>query len=207
VKDVKKIVKIKLKKTNWTKMKFLNYLNESDSVDFIKKKCRVLLGIYTDNGKYFYRGTRNTERMKLIVPRQDRIPMNMPKNVHAFLDELFYDKFGWKPRSSGVFVSSNEMEAKAYGSFTKNKVPIFLATDPFKVVWSPKVPDLFVYLHGYGIISGDGPLSEYQKKKIVDVVNTYIDRNIDEALKYDVEVMFKCNGYYLIDQDDITTFS
>jgi hypothetical protein len=184
-------------------MRLDNYLLEGDSSDIIKRKCRILLGIYKDIGKYFYRGTRNPERFKLIVPRQDRKPMNTPLVVHEFLDELFFDRFGWKPRSSGVFVSPDKREAKAYGPITKHSV-VFLATDPFKALWSPKVQDLFVFLHGRGVIQDDRPLTDYQKKKISETVDTYIEWNLDVALNGEKnEVMFKCNGYYLINEEDM----
>jgi hypothetical protein len=129
--------------------------------------------------------------------------MNTPLVVHEFLDELFFDRFGWKPRSSGVFVSPNEREAKAYGPISKHSV-VFLATDPFKVIWSPQVEDLFVFLNGNGIIRDEKLLTDYQKKRICKIVDTYIEGSLDDALMIGKnEVMFKCNGYYLVNKVDM----
>lgn len=195
-------------------MRLDNYLNEEDEVSDIQIKCSKILYLYTKQHNYFYRGTRDISRKKLIMPRKDRKPSQTNPDVHELLDNMFYEKFGWKVRSEGVFATSHEGDAKIYNvSWPRpNDPPVFVPVNGFKYIWSPRVRDLYIYLidnglheaprRGLGMEYNDTWASRVQK-----IIDSYITYDLERAMKKEYEVMFKCDrGYYLINQDEIIKF-
>ena len=200
-------------------MRLNNYLNEEDEVSDIQIKCSKILYLYTKQHNYFYRGTRNLSRKKLIMTRKDRKPLQTNPDVHELLDNMFYEKFGWKVRSEGVFATSYESDAKIYNAFIPipqnnppNDPPVFVPVNGFKYIWSPRVRDLYIYLVDNGLheAPGRGLGMEYNDtwaSRVQKIIDSYITYDLERAMKKEYEVMFKCDhGYYLIDQDEILKF-
>ena len=131
-------------------MRLVKYITESfDKLDSIKsnlsKDCRPFLDDLSKNvkrGHYLYRGTSKlTQSIIELKPRLDRKPSDMPIEVHYMLDDAFWSKFKWKPRSEGVFCSFVWNVAKGYGT------PFMLfPKGEYKILWSKEIDDLFSYV-------------------------------------------------------------
>jgi len=181
--------------------------------DLLYKECSQFLKLK----KIFYRGSNSInireENYKKVVPRTDRKPKDTGVYTHDLLDELFYDKFKWKPRSEGVFVTPSYSEANVYG-----RPYIFFPTNNFKYIWAPKIKDLYNELENNNRIIDDefeGAFLEMNLKtekdpnEIFDEIERnftkyyqelidkkYIDKNIQDN-RFN-EVVFKCKNYRLI---------
>ncbi len=107
------------------------------NIEKIVKKCSQYFeefGSATQNGYFFWRGTYSCpNKICKIIPRKNRKPTDTNIQVHEMVDDLFYEKFGWKPRSEGVFTSPDINIADGYG-----KTYIFLPANGYKYVYSTK---------------------------------------------------------------------
>lgn len=100
-------------------MKLKQYLNEGkttridlpreDTMESLEalltKNCQPYLKTISGTKKLLFRGTNQTFKMAEITPRKSRTPKDTPLKYHKLLDKLFNTKFGWKPRSTGIFCS------------------------------------------------------------------------------------------------------
>jgi len=190
-------------------MRLLNYIKE-EAIDYemiynkIRKDC---LGFIKDTDKRpLFRGIRTPDKEMIMkkTPRTDRIPKDTPVKVSNMVDDALYKKFGWKPRSEGVFVSSSCHTAEHYGD------PFyFLPIGPYKYIWSTKVADLYADINYEFKTKTGKPISNINIKGHEDMVEAYIkeyvdsclDRNISNAITFSKEIMFKCSSYYLINAE------
>jgi len=185
-------------------MRLQQYLNEEHNtmenvVKMIKKDCKLYLTILRKTDKMLYRGTlkdvpSDAENSNDVYyfkkkPRIDRKSTDMPPLTHKRLDELFYEKFGWKPRSEGVFVTSDWGTAAFYG-----KAFLFFPIGNFKYVWSPKVPDLWIWIRSH--LSQRKDMSE--RPDLEGIIDTYIDKNLQKCIELEYEVAIKCKEYYMV---------
>ena len=94
-------------------------------------------------GRVMYRGAYGDDMTK-IVPRKDRQPKDMDWEQSEALDDEFKRKFGWKPRSEGVFCSGDIQQAKGYGDGVFTVWPM----GKYKLLWSWSIFDLYTKLDG-----------------------------------------------------------
>jgi hypothetical protein len=158
-------------------MKFTEYLEESSTIKLqafgvisaLQKNCKPFIDELkkTNQNKLLYRGSKKTSTKNIIsvIPRQDRTPMDMPSEVHEYLDELFYAKFGWYPRSNGVFVTSSKSTTERYG-----KSFLFFPIGKYSFIYNPHIEDLFSYIDN--------------EPEVVDVLTGYF-RNEDFYDEYE----------------------
>jgi len=179
-------------------MRLNNYLNEEleKTYNKIKKECSTIIDFYkawTGREHFFWRGSHKHWSWDKITPRTDRQPKDLPQQLHDELNWDFNQKFGWKVRSEGVFVTSSREQARTYG-----KPYIFFPANGFKYVFNPKITDLYVDLIAMGILRNDQveEFTWYFHKE--DIVNGYKSNQLAEAFRNSVEVAFKCKYYYLI---------
>jgi len=168
-------------------MKLKQYLNEyaytGDVVDWspITKDCKPFIKELKGAHNLLLRGSRKSNPGIIKV------------------------KFGWKPRSTGVFCSGSLNTALFYGPV--NSVwPI----GNFKFLWSPKVSDLFSHLTdqvnttehdgwSYWLDNPDG---------LKAIVDTYTDKNLPKAIDgtatdmQSFEIMIGCKEYYMVLNED-----
>lgn len=183
----------------------------------IKENCSEILKLYRKTGRVFWRGTNHYVTLKKFKPRKNRKPYDMSIFFQKLLNKKFNEKFGWNPRSEGVFATQSKDITGMYG--TPN---IFLPFDGFEYLWSPKTQDLYIYINDLN--ADDNPWSspaewnendvkkaekknpkimEKFYKKIDKIVETYTNKNLVDALqnKSKSEIMFKCDYYYLLSYD------
>ena len=116
-----------------------------DTMNIIKEECSDIIDLYKKTNSFIYRGLKRTDNKKAIVrnvykitPRTDRSPKDTSWDDQEIIDGYFYKKFGWKPRSEGVFTSQTYSVAGSYGD-----VGIFLPVNGYKYLWSKKYGDLY----------------------------------------------------------------
>jgi hypothetical protein len=133
------------------KMRLKNFISESvniswknkEDLEILRNECSEIITWYKLTNEVFYRGMKKPypqDEMVKIIPRSDRIPKDTQQELHDVADMILKEKFGWKPRSEGVFATSSYVEAHAYS----NKNPhIIFPVDGFKYIWSPKITDAY----------------------------------------------------------------
>jgi len=192
-------------------MKFKNYLNEDDSViSDIKRECSKSLKIFKKSGIPFYRGvtyTFNVDYVKRSV-RTNRKPRDMDVESQQVFDDIFQKRFGWKPRSQGLFCVADPKIARDYGN-----VGVVIPCGDFKYLWNPDVEDLFKGLsHKKTFWS---PLKDtvsvikmifgkpYDTKEMIrQYTKGYKDNDIFLYFKKypENEIMIQCKDYYVVSE-------
>ncbi len=204
-------------------MKLQTFLNEDTDIDFntVLKECSEIIDIYNDVGKVLYRGSKSHSASSIIkvYPRNDRRPLDMPIYISNALDDEFYQMFDWKPRSEGVFCTSDYNVASSYSNNYDRMAYVFFPKNGFKFLWSTDFEDLFSDVFDcnnddYKTFDDDnddedeedydyrGWEWDYEK-----IVSTYTDKNIGNAIRSRNEMAFKCDWYYLVNKDDATMLS
>lgn len=203
-------------------MRLIHYLNESKTIikDFssLRKKEKEIIKLIEGNCKPFlkefsnplYRGTIDYSMFIKKTRRKDRKPKDLQKVLHETLDEIFYDLFGWYPRSEGVFVTSDPSQARSYGeSF------YFFPIGKYRYVYSNRVYDLysslnssmFNYIRGDVVSKKEQGLPGYEAitQDVYDMIEKTIKElysnkglNFDISGRFEGEVQFDCNEYYLL---------
>ena len=195
-------------------MRLQNYINErtfivddmeywpspEKMVKILKTKCSKFL---KESTFFLFRGINDEVQIDeggydIRTPRTDRTPLNTSRKVHKALDQYFFNKFGWKPRSNGIFVTRSQNDAEDYGYSH-----IFFPVGNYEYVFSKYVTDLFQkstilrkFLEEvrWNHIGNDDPLPIKFMEEM-------------EALKYQnkslravglKEVMFKCDSYIMV---------
>jgi len=193
-------------------MRLQSYINEDETywkknIELIKKNCKPyikLVKMFTDTSIGLYRGvTKKNGTFYKITPRKDRRPSTTNPVVHKVLDDIFYDKFGWKARSEGVFVTSNMDVASSYGVSY-----LFFPIGKFDFLCSIQIDDLFFAIDKFNldriIIKSDKPDWEGKiRKKIEPFILDNYEKNNTNWLFSGVEVMFRCKSYYIVKYNDI----
>ena len=198
-------------------MRLTKYITEnriSDYYDLVEKDCKKYLKT-VENSDYFL--IRWADKQPITYKkkvRKNRVPLDTPLKVHKFIDRSFKKKFGWKPRSEGLFCFASDEWSAAFLVF-----PI----GNFKFVWSNKVDDLTVSL---AKIINAGPIqfkrkfeketvtlqdgSEIPSEEHMDLIKDYWNKNLlktykstnfKKALemgKASYEISVKCDEAYLI---------
>lgn len=120
-------------------------LTYEEGIELVKKECSEIINIYKKAGRVLFRGTKSERRKPIdddnkiykIVPRKRRNPKDTDKETQKILDNLFNQRFGWKPRSHGIFAAGIE-SASYYGTPHG-----FFPVNGFDYIWSPKIDDLY----------------------------------------------------------------
>jgi hypothetical protein len=193
-------------------VKLIQYLNEVDVTDdFVPEKEQKLLlsNLSKDvekeflqlvaNDGFIYRGKPkskvNVGVIKKFTSRTDRKPLSTNEEVHKFMDDFFFKKFRWKARSEGVFTTPVETQADVYG------LPyLFFPIGSYKFIWSPEIYDFFTDIESYVFIKVAN--ISLRDKRLIDrgfkKLETYTDKDLNQAIKSKGEIMFKCSSYYLV---------
>jgi len=173
-------------------MKFVRFVNDEDKqldretiLKILKKAVsKKFISLLKKNGEFFTRElSYDIDNIRKYNTRTDRSPVDTDIEIHNYFNNGLYKKFGWKPRSEGVFVWNVEINEYAY---------LFFPIGDFKYIYSPEVKDLYVTTNK---IQRKFDYTDEEYDKIID---TYKDSGI-ENVKHRVEVVFKCKEYYLVD--------
>lgn len=109
----------------------------------INRQCSEIINEYKQANGILLRGVVNltseiSPNIYKKIPRTDRKPKDSNPESHEIIDKIFEKKFGWRPRTEGVFAITSPVNAAYYGS-----VCVFLPANGYKYIWSPKYKDLY----------------------------------------------------------------
>ena len=79
-------------------------ISKRDVMETLQADCKEMLAYMMKKKIWFsryYKG--HNPGLRKVIPRVDRQPLDTPKYLHDMMDKIFFDKFGWRVRSSGVF--------------------------------------------------------------------------------------------------------
>lgn len=184
-------------------MKFNEYLTEISRfqleqygvIKAIEHTCKPFIREFRNTGidRLIWRGTSKPIKKAIaeITPRKNRYPKDMPEELHDLLDNEFYNKFKWRPRSEGVFTTSKKVTAERYGS----RITIFIPVGEYEYVYNTNISDLYSevgvewsadvesdwsyeWFHKYGSKSAEGGSWYYEGS---DLETQDIDDAIDIA--------------------------
>lgn len=74
---------------------------------------------------------------KILTVRDDRRPKDTDIRVHNAVNDFFEEKFGWRAREKGIFVTGSINRATAYGESY-----LVFPIGEFKYLWSREISDL-----------------------------------------------------------------
>lgn len=153
-------------------MKFKKFLNEEEEqsyitdeqIELIAKDCKPFLKEFfqSNSPNFLYSGRNSKELFLKKTIRKDRRPLNTKEPIQEKFDELFYKKFGVKPRSGGMFCTGNDATAMSYG-----KLYDVFPIGKYKIVWHKDIKDLF----------GDYVVNDYTNRPSVYFKNNWIMYN------------------------------
>lgn len=138
-------------------MKFGEYINEASKstlkeyavIKSIDVRCGPFIKEFRRSGanQLLWRGSSKalggSKVMVQIKPREDRMPKDMPPEIHDQFNDRFKQKFGWYVRSEGVFTTAKRSDAESYGTGY-----IFMPVGEYEYVYNPQVPDLYSDVEG-----------------------------------------------------------
>lgn len=137
--------------------------------------------------------------------RQNRAPRDTHPDVSELLDELFEKKFGWKPRSQGLFCYGRRAKhlAGQYGTAFA-----IMPMGKFKYLWNPEVRDLTVTIakiFSQQNIKARIDHSEYSEAELdmmkpflESIVNGYRENELKTAIRVSSEIMIGCAEFAAI---------
>ena len=182
----------------------------NDTIALLRKDCGPFLKDLSkaERGKFVYRGIKRALRtdsdtlVEKFKPRKDRWPTDIPQEIHEYINKELKAKFGWFPRTEGVFASSSFMIAADFG------IPmLFFPIGKYKYVFAPKVRDFLTALDSESVVHYSGGKwtvdrsydRETREDRIDDILDGYTNKNLEKAITNGAELIFNCKGYYLID--------
>ena len=156
---------------------------DNEIIEVINRDCKPFL----DNGSdILYRGIYDNMMSDYSVfkRRKNRIPSNTSIHVQEILDELFYNKFGWKVRSSGVFATASRNLAQDYSQYSTPY--IFIPIGEYNIVYNTHVRYI---LKGTGTVAvryrGGGFFGGYMRENGV-ITGFYLKGDIKSKSKFPV---------------------
>jgi hypothetical protein len=126
---------------------------------------------------------------------KDRRPKDLARKAHQAIDNYFYQKFGWRARTQGLFCSGYRGMAAGYG-----QVYEVYPVGQVKYLFSEDVGDLYeVWAEIWDDVDVQAEGIDAAVKKFIEGISlgnyTYTN-NLQEAAELGVEIMVNCDSYY-----------
>ena len=117
-------------------------ISESQFMEEIQKNCKPF---FKDLGSVsfspIYRGMKNKGKYFKSGVRKDRRPLDTPPILTKYIDNLFYKKFGWRPRTTGLFTTNDRGNAASFGSYIYRIYPV----GNYKILYHKNISDLYEF--------------------------------------------------------------
>ena len=208
-------------------MRFKQFIQEEASEeldDFIERQCssfvnemgmssedaishRLYRGITTEGEKsgekvkLLYKGKSLSALIKIV--RSDRRPLDTPRLISELTDDAFEDRFGWRPRSQGMFCTGDAGAARTYG----NLYQIFPIGD-ISYIWSPEIYDMSNVIKRVASDIGlpylaPEKVTRDQKDNFFEEMSEFVDKHymeaeLEKAINKKHEIMLKCSKYLAV---------
>lgn len=131
----------------------------------------------------------------LLKQRTNRGPLTSDAEIHKAADDWFEEKFGWRARSTGTFVTGRKTEAASYG-----RTHLIYPLGEFNFVWSPIIHDLYSSSWSR-LTKDDSKLTADKAKKLVASIldnGEYQNSDLHAAVRRGHEIMLDCKSYIAI---------
>lgn len=121
-----------------------NIIYSRKTIDLVSRECSDIISLLKKSRNLLWRGMSTSEKREIgphtyrVIPRNYRQPKDTNEYSSQLIDDFFYKKFKWKPRSEGVFATPSPATAASY-----NTHHLFLPANGFKYLWSPQYADLY----------------------------------------------------------------
>jgi hypothetical protein len=169
----------------------------NEIVPRVKKECRKMVRLVRSTKSFLWRGLAGDDELFVIkTPRKNRYPTDTPTRIHEAFDKQYYEQYGWKPRSEGVFVSNKQRGTIGYGP-----AHIIFPVSRFQYTWAPEINDFFTYSKITILLQ---PKQNEVDIRIAEAIKKYNNNiGIDKFMKKNVpgEMMIKCKKYYAINYE------
>ena len=181
-----------------------SFNNFDEIFEYAVNACRPIL---QQSPSPLYRGmdTYNKHEDKIISSGK-RVPSGEwdgDDKYRTFFDKWMVEKFGYKYLSQGIFATGDISHARDYGD-----LHIVLPIGPVQYVWSPIFPDqqyiqdAFLQDQSFGANITYELFSDYMEKSA-----KYTNKNLQQALNTDHEIILKCNSYFHFSESNLTEWN
>jgi hypothetical protein len=225
-----------MKLKNWNRFIESVELNFQGEFDTIRELCGPFLKeMETMKGDpdILFRGMKNhlysvgigdrmrceklSDRLYKYPSRKDRLPTDTNEVLTGIMDDYSKERFGFKMRSEGTFVTKRSRVANDYGGAF-----VFFPVGDYKYVWSYLVDDFYTYvvdeswyfdINEHGREKSDNGVTYtedewFRRPEIRKEVIRYMDRYVDggpnnptmDAVSKE-EISFYCEEYLIFDID------
>lgn len=176
-----------------------------DEISTLHKDCKWFL-THKSVGQKLFRGSKRIyNNLTPIKPRKNRQPKDLPIEVHTVLDDAFKKKFGWRPRTEGVFATTRISQAEGFGTAHY----MFPIGKNYKIIYHPRISDIYNYFQNNDIINSQWKLhkdatEERIKIFVDDAVKDYKQTtDISRAMYSNNELMIQVKSYYMMNVDRV----
>ena len=193
-------------------MRLTQYINETKEIDpddidiLIEKDCNPWLK--ESKGIPVYRGAKNKPYAYRGTVLTDRKPRDTDIQIQKTFDNVIQKKYGFKPRSSGLFVTGGLFQCQRYG-----RVYEIFPIGKFKFLWSATIRDFYAEVgrwnSSYRVTLLDAGVDTkeltkelvYKRPDFHELVGNHIereytDKKIMAAIRSEKEIMIVCKEYY-----------
>lgn len=180
---------------------FKQYINEeriNDPWKVIQKDCKPYLNLIKKSKGLLWRGTKHKQlNMEVKIPRIDRKPRFIDDKLHEWINKQLYEKFGWYPRTEGVFMGGYKTAA-AFG-----KPAIVFPIGKFKYITLDSINKVKLYkLYDLFIWSEDPKWMKSRDERLIEIeklLGKYKDKGLEIFMKANAyECIMKVEKYYLV---------
>jgi hypothetical protein len=205
-------------------MRLNNYLIEEEKLYSyldIQKDCKPYLSELKSSKNVLMRLSLNYKFDTIVkyALKKDREPVDTPVELHDIMNDFLKKKFGWSPRSNGLFTWLMTKSKLKNLPHTYNKKPVLVfPIGNYKTVYNPTIEDIYMSWDEYisnkkeeeyskkreGSISAKIPEEEifidwFEKFALPD----YTSKNALNAhlYEYRIECMINAKNFYFIPQN------
>jgi hypothetical protein len=193
-------------------------MNYEDIISLLDKNCKPFIKELQSGKNFLVRmGPKYAVKQDIIVtsPRKNRRPTDSPQHIHEEMDDMLKSKFGWKPRSEGLFAWI--VQRKGSSSFwTSNwrSSRLVFPVGSYKYVYSPEIKDVYNKYENFQsnvASSFDVDPDDVDKETDMrfldwfweDALKTYTNKDFAKinVSKIDIEIMISSSVIYLLDPE------
>lgn len=190
-------------------MRLNKHINEASGktsileiVQEMQRKCQPYLKDMADSGLACEMNSGRKEAKDYFIKpvRKGRKSVDTPQFISDLFDKYFKKKFGWMPRSNSVFTYSNVNDTNYYGISY-----MLFPVGKYRFVWSDDIKDLWNEIQTNPELNAylSDPKNKHFKLDAENEVynfveNLYSDKNLEDALESDGEIMLNASHYLAV---------
>jgi hypothetical protein len=157
-------------------------MNYEDIISLLDKNCKPFLKEMKAGKNFLLRlSPKYAVKMDIIVStiRKNRKPTDTPIHIHNEMDDMLKNKFGWKPRSEGLFtwISKRKGSKDKFWIHNLNRARLVFPVGAYKYVYSPTIRDVYNVYERFQETADYSDLDYRDSKRKVNKIDKKIDDN------------------------------